>query len=278
MDPSGSVPPRVPFRVQDEHAPPDPPPVQLAIAPQDLAFARRESQRSGMDVGSVLLSYGLVSAEDYCRRLSRSGSLDYLQGPFLDRAAAVCDPSGIAQIARAGRIPASWDTTGTRYAAVLPSSQRGAHPGSIAGLTTRQELGDSLRNSHRRYLSKKASEGLARNQPEMSAARRMTWGQIGSALSIALGVAGCAYATPAAALATLIIVFSCFFLSVITLRCLVLWPPSVPVSPELTLRDAELPTYSVLVPLYGEANMVPQLLDALCALDYPALGSKRTND
>ncbi|MCP5075752.1 MAG: glycosyltransferase, partial [Rhodobacteraceae bacterium] len=36
------------------------------------------------------------------------------------------------------------------------------------------------------------------------------------------------------------------------------------------LPDDELPTYSVLVPLFGEANMVPQLLDALCALDYPA--------
>jgi cellulose synthase/poly-beta-1,6-N-acetylglucosamine synthase-like glycosyltransferase len=35
------------------------------------------------------------------------------------------------------------------------------------------------------------------------------------------------------------------------------------------LSDAELPTYSVLVPLYGEAAVLPALLEAMTALDYP---------
>lgn len=36
------------------------------------------------------------------------------------------------------------------------------------------------------------------------------------------------------------------------------------------LRDDELPTYSVLVPLYREADVVPDLAAAMLALDYPA--------
>jgi cellulose synthase/poly-beta-1,6-N-acetylglucosamine synthase-like glycosyltransferase len=34
-------------------------------------------------------------------------------------------------------------------------------------------------------------------------------------------------------------------------------------------RDADLPSYSVLVPLYREANVLPGLVDALSQLDYP---------
>ncbi|MEM8690062.1 MAG: hypothetical protein AAGF81_22255, partial [Pseudomonadota bacterium] len=110
MDPSGRVPPHVFHRDPDEHAPPDPPFPQVSIAPDDLAFARQESWTCGMDVGSVLIAYGIISAADYCRRLSGSPPLTYLQSRFLDQAVAVCDPTQIAQITRSGRIPASWDT------------------------------------------------------------------------------------------------------------------------------------------------------------------------
>lgn len=38
----------------------------------------------------------------------------------------------------------------------------------------------------------------------------------------------------------------------------------------LPLADVDLPVYTVLVPLHREARVVPRLLPALCALDYPA--------
>lgn len=41
-------------------------------------------------------------------------------------------------------------------------------------------------------------------------------------------------------------------------------PPAQP------LADIDLPLYTVLVPLHREARVVPRLLPALCALDYPA--------
>ena len=42
-----------------------------------------------------------------------------------------------------------------------------------------------------------------------------------------------------------------------------------PVEPETLLSDAELPVYTVLVPLYREAAVVPGLIAALERLDYP---------
>ncbi|KHQ53606.1 glycosyltransferase family 2 protein [Mameliella alba] len=43
-----------------------------------------------------------------------------------------------------------------------------------------------------------------------------------------------------------------------------------PVHGPTPLRDEDLPTYSVLVPLYREADVVPDLARAMLAMDYPA--------
>lgn len=47
---------------------------------------------------------------------------------------------------------------------------------------------------------------------------------------------------------------------------------AAPVEPEAVapLAEADLPVYTVLVPLHREAAVVPDLLRALSALDYPA--------
>ncbi len=52
---------------------------------------------------------------------------------------------------------------------------------------------------------------------------------------------------------------------------------TAPVAAPDPLNDADLPTYSILVPLRDEAHMVPQLALAMRDIDYPALCSKSTN-
>ncbi len=54
---------------------------------------------------------------------------------------------------------------------------------------------------------------------------------------------------------------------------------ALPPLPDLApppLSDADLPLYSILIPLRDEAQMVPLLRRAMLALDYPALCIKRT--
>lgn len=249
--------------------------LNLGVTPDDLEFARQEARRSKTDIASVLISYGIIRAEDYCRQMEQTAQLPYLRGKNLQRAAAICHPSAVAHIARTGRIPASWDTTGTRYAAALPASLRAEQQEpaatAVTALTTRQRLGHQLRRTFRRHLCQEAAEGLADRTPHFSAAIRLTRGQAIFALCAVLAAGFAAYGGPHIVAWLILLLLAGFFFAVIVLRCLVLWPPGEsPLNAPPALRDDELPTYSVLVPLYDEATMVPQLLDALCALDYPA--------
>jgi glycosyltransferase XagB len=120
-----------------------------------------------------------------------------------------------------------------------------------------------------------AVHGLAARHPELSAATRL-WGWQKAALAgLALGVGGGALLAPETTLAVLLAVMAVPFLCVVVLRSAALWSlfaPSVPTDEPLPVRiDAELlPLYSVLVPLYREASVVPHLVAALTAIDYPA--------
>src|SRR5690606_27988663 len=53
------------------------------------------------------------------------------------------------------------------------------------------------------------------------------------------------------------------------LRLAVAFLPRPVSEPVPMLEDAELPVYTVLIPLRDEAGMVPQLCDAMRALHYP---------
>ena len=68
---------------------------------------------------------------------------------------------------------------------------------------------------------------------------------------------------------TLWVLFVCAVALRFTLAALVLRRGRQAAPPALRLPDAELPSYSVIVPLYKEARMAPGLLRALAALDYP---------
>ena len=100
--------------------------LNLGVAPDDLSFARQEARRCKMDVASVLIAYGMISAND----LLPADGAKHLTCPIfaakrLQRAAAVC-----ASFRRSANLPAraAYRQAGTRpvsgYAAVLPSGMR----------------------------------------------------------------------------------------------------------------------------------------------------------
>jgi cellulose synthase/poly-beta-1,6-N-acetylglucosamine synthase-like glycosyltransferase len=117
--------------------------------------------------------------------------------------------------------------------------------------------------------------GLEQRTPELSAATGLwTWQKCAlAALPAAIGCG--ALAAPETTLAVLLAIMAIPFLFVVALRSAALWhlvaPPAPPSAPPPVRTDAELlPLYTVLVPLYHEACVVPHLLAALTALDYPA--------
>lgn len=130
----------------------------------------------------------------------------------------------------------------------------------------------AARAVHRRLLLHEATAGLARRWPMFSARGGVRSVQV---LVFAVLAALCVLAflllPGVLSIAALSAVSGLFFLSVVLLRILCLLPPVK--QPEPPLRDIaedDLPVYSVLVPLFREISVLPQLVGALGDLRYPA--------
>ena len=149
----------------------------------------------------------------------------------------------------------SADGRGAVRARAKSSSTAAAQAASTPAAQLLHEAVTGLRTRHREYS---AADGLWPWQ------RRM--------LSAALLILGCGLllatdATLVALLALMAVPFFC----VVALRCVALWPPSgFRSSPKPTVIAGRLPVYTVMVPLFREAAVIPGLLNSLRELDYPA--------
>ena len=116
--------------------------------------------------------------------------------------------------------------------------------------------------------------GLAGHHPEFSAATGLPRWQRRTLVILVAATASGAVLAPEPTLAALLALMAVPFLMVVALRAAALWhllagrarprPCNAPAG------DESLPLYTVLVPLYREAGVVPHLLRALAAIDYPA--------
>lgn len=133
-----------------------------------------------------------------------------------------------------------------------------------------------------RFLDE-AQHGLLRRCPEFSAAVQLwPWQKRALGVILALACLTVAFA-PEAALAGLYAALALPFFFVAVLRALALWhlasdrrgaasplDADTDAGADADVEAAELPVYSVLVPLYREAEIVPELIEALGRLNYPA--------
>ncbi len=116
---------------------------------------------------------------------------------------------------------------------------------------------------------------LRRTRPELSAAEPIwIWQQLCFLLLAGALIASGGLAMRPA-LAALFAILALPFLCVVLLRAFALWHASsggrAPLEPASGAgADDHLPPYTVLVPLFREANVVPDLVDTLSALNYPA--------
>ena len=117
-----------------------------------------------------------------------------------------------------------------------------------------------------------ATVDLLRRRPHLSAARLLTIGQrvVLGALAFGTGI-GLLFAPAPTKIGLTVAALGCLASASLyeLLFCVrgVSWRPRISHD---RLRDAELPTYTVLVPLYHEAPVVRDLIEALARLDYPA--------
>ncbi len=133
-------------------------------------------------------------------------------------------------------------------------------------LTTPAHLAALARHHGSAALADAASHALPNDAPRLSAKGALdAWScAIASIVALVCALATLSSNTP------FLVTMGLLFLAGIMFRLLVCARGRDPDPVEtVTLRDAEAPFYSVLVPLYREAGMVPDLVAALDRLEYP---------
>ncbi|MCJ2101110.1 glycosyltransferase family 2 protein [Methylobacterium sp. E-046] len=261
------------------------PPTARAALPPEIAFllaqgvdgrllarAAAEAAAAGTDAATALLNAGLMSEATYYRALARALGAPYLDGPIafgLGLAFPGSLVTGLAPLALGSAAPCVLAPRGRAITDLLDGAGRSAMP----AITSPTHLRAAVFAAIPGQVADHAAHDLRRRMPERATAREPAfWWLLILALALAATLCLCA-ALPAPLVRALTLAGQCLFLGMTTLRLAALAIPAPVAAEDGTvppLADADLPVYTVLVPLHREAAVVPPLIRALAALDYPA--------
>jgi glycosyltransferase XagB len=259
------------------------PPAGQATLPPEIAFllvegvevrllvqAAAEAAAAGTDAATALLNAGLMAEPAYYRALARALRAPYLDGPipfglglrFPDSLVA-----GLAPLALGSVAPCVLAPRGRMIADLLDTPHRTPMPAITSPAHLRAALFAAIPGQVADY----AAHELRRRAPARATAREPAalWLLV---LGLALAATLCLCAAlPAPLAGAALLAGQGLFLAMTTIRLAAL-AIAAPVAAQTVtpLADPDLPVYTILVPLHREAAVVPDLLRALSALDYPA--------
>ena len=251
------------------------------IDAETLQRARAEAGRCGVAIHEALLASGALSPAAYASALAGSlGVAPAGGGPVLEHRTAedgALDGHGLpARIA--GRpcrvLCADSGTPEVLRERVAVLQARGLE----VALAPRFRIEAALERYCKPERIDLAARGLYRQRPASSAGGTMiwTWQLVAAAIAVGLVIGGIS-TSPEATIGALAGVVALPFLCVTLLRVAALREIAFaarsgrrePARSLPALADRQLPVYSVLVPLFSEANVLADLVRALGALDYP---------
>ena len=258
------------------------------LSQDDLGRALEHQSRTGGRLGQILVATGVVRRQDLYRVLSAQWNL-----PFADLTTSAIDPGLIhhiepARVVALGMFPMTMvDGTLTvaivdppRFATEDEARDMVGAPSDVAVrlvATTEWDLDWAVREYFAERLESDAKWHLARTNAGASAHVVVTRGQKVALMIAAASVAAAAALSPGWTFLAVILAINVLFTAGILFKFIASLA-GVRSSLELeisdgdvaALTDAELPPYTILVPVYKEANIVGLLMDNLAGLDYPA--------
>ena len=229
----------------------------------------------------VALSTGLVRPEEMARAVARVSGF-----PLLDSLAEPLDArlprlQSLSDLSANRILPWRREGQSLLIAAVNPYAARtaiaemaGSGPAAIR-IATERTITDGLLEAMSGEAVEQAVLGLSDRSPMLSARGGLTFSQ-GAWLATSLVLLAFAFwRTPGASFAIAGIVSGIFFIGTMMFRLVLmiagLTAPRAALDFGLPSADAgSLPMYSILVALRDEASLLPQIIGALQALDYPA--------
>ena len=256
-------------------------PCRAAELPAELSFleaffvsrgallrAKARAEAEGTDASRALVASGEVSETRYYRCLAHRLGLPFIAdwphpAPPFDLGRALARN----QISLAGDPRATWllAPTGVDVSLLLRARANSVALPSLA-ITTPSHLEAILCHRAQTTIAYAASHALPDEAPAWSAKNAL-----GRWTVILIGLAmACLLAGAVLCLRLVADVLGVVFFAGLVFRLLVcargLSPASKPIK---EVPDAELPPYTLLVPLYDEAGMAPGLVAALDEIDYP---------
>jgi glycosyltransferase XagB len=248
-----------------------------------LMWAESLARDANLAPHDVLISKGWVSETDYADALGDAlGLLVFPWGFTLAAPRGVaCPPLPITLIG-----VGVWALVNGQ--AVFLVSATAAAPDILQRLLTTPEIADwpvalaphssidaERERADRRQRLDFATDGLKRTTPGLSAAHPATGRQQAVLWLLFATLAGGLYRDPLSALTALSAALGLPFLFVTVMRVLTLRQSLKRrtvhrLATRRHMSDTDLPAYSVLVPLFREAAVLPDLVEALLRLDYPA--------
>jgi len=142
-------------------------------------------------------------------------------------------------------------------------------PGRGLRLAPAAQVEAAILSVHGDQLKREAVEGLAWRMPELSAHIVVTRGQGWLLAAMVFLLLGLLLLSPAIMLSFLAVSLSAAFIASGLFRAVLAWIGAGRPDPAHKVPRHGLPRYTILVPLYREAAVLPGLVQALQALDYP---------
>ncbi|MBA4247562.1 MAG: general secretory system II protein E domain-containing protein [Microbacterium sp.] len=255
------------------------------VTPENLAYARQVKQRTGAHIDQVLISQGLLDSETLLLAEAHSWGIHPV-----DLAAVKFDDDLVRRVPGQRYIAENWlplkrNAAGT----IIVATARGVAPQRVERIrsllgggelqfvaTTSWDIKNACLRLFHAEIADDAANELWRQNPAMSA--RITFSRsqkIIGALAVVLVVAA-AVIWPAQTAIAALAIMSIVFLAGTSFKFLVAMRGArYDVVERITkaqvhaLVDRDLPRYTVLVPVFREANIVGQLIRNLGGLDYP---------
>ena len=244
-----------------------------------LARASALAAKWGVHPHDVLIANGWLAADDYYRALAETCGTSFK--PVLAPTETV--PPGEATPRQCLASGILKDRTRKRHYVLAPERLR---PNAVRAvlaqlapydftLATPRAVREAVTHHFAPALAQAAVEGLAIRRPEQSARTRTVLWQRAALIALGLSLLGALLLAPIDIIRAVTLLLATLFVPVIGLRAaaayqLLLGDANLEPSRASRVPDAALPTYTILVPLYREAHMLPSLVQALSRLDWPA--------
>ncbi len=253
------------------------------ITRSQLNNALELAEQTGVRLGQALINRGFINEAQLYQYLAKQSRLPLYDLSLIeiDKNLAASIPPGLAR--ENGMLPIQMRGEEVLLATVDPYNTVAKEeiegllgkPTALVLVAERDFEAALERLFSEEYLARSTSELLER-MPQDSAFRVLSKGQIISLILMAIFSALWlwldykSYIILFNALATIFYVGFSVYKFYLVYRALA-YNMELPVNPEelRSLTDRELPVYTLLVPVYREAEVLPELLSALSRLDYP---------